>query len=193
MDWVDDTGWLASARWCPSPNHNERPVGTAVDAIVLHGISLPPGDFGGDAIERLFTNRLDPAAHPFFAEVADLRVSSHLLIRRDGELVQFVGLDARAWHAGRSALAGRVECNDFAIGIELEGTDEVPYTEAQYTRLLPLLETLMGHYPGIRRERIVGHCHVAPGRKTDPGPHFEWERLTRALGVPVPAADSPAS
>ncbi|WP_440996181.1 1,6-anhydro-N-acetylmuramyl-L-alanine amidase AmpD [Arhodomonas sp. SL1] len=179
-------GRVAPARWCPSPNHDARPQGTEIDAVILHGISLPPGRFDGDGIERLFTNRLEPDGHPFYREITGLRVSSHLLIRRDGELVQFVPLHRRAWHAGRSSLAGRVECNDFSIGIELEGTDDIPYADAQYATLGPLLAALIRAYPAIRPHRVVGHCHVAPGRKTDPGPVFEWRRLERELGVPVP-------
>ncbi|WP_435103903.1 1,6-anhydro-N-acetylmuramyl-L-alanine amidase AmpD [Arhodomonas sp. AD133] len=182
-----ETDWIAEARWCPSPNWDERPADTMVDAVIIHGISLPPGEFGGPWIDRLFTNALDPAADPFFATIEGLRVSSHLLVRRDGELVQYVGLDHRAWHAGVSSLAGRQRCNDFAIGIELEGTDDCPYSEHQYQRLLPLLEGLMGRYPAIRPERVVGHCHVAPGRKSDPGEAFDWSRLA-SLGIPEPEA-----
>lgn len=142
--------------------------------IVLHGISLPPGQFGGDAIERLFTNRLDPAEHPYFAAIAGLRVSSHFLIRRGGALLQFVPCSARAWHAGESAWRGRARCNDFSIGVELEGSDETRYTAAQYRRLGALLRLLGSHY-GIRD--VAGHSDIAPGRKTDPGPCFDWTRV----------------
>jgi len=184
------SGRVPQARWCPSPNRDYRPKGAWIDAIVVHGISLPPGEFGGDAIERLFTNRLDTTAHPFYRELVGVRLSSHLLLRRDGELVQFVALGERAWHAGHSRLGDRLACNDFSIGIELEGTDDIPYAEAQYQALIPLLQGLMRAYPRIAAERIVGHCHVAPDRKTDPGPAFDWERLRRALALP-PALKAP--
>nr|WP_223296693.1 1,6-anhydro-N-acetylmuramyl-L-alanine amidase AmpD [Thiorhodovibrio frisius] len=169
-------GWLTAARPCPSPNHNERPPGMPVDLLVIHNISLPPGDFGGPGIAQLFLNQLDPAQHPFFATIADLRVSAHLLIRRDGELIQFVDLRARAWHAGASAFGGRADCNDFSIGIELEGTDETPFTDAQYARLIGVTEVILRGFPGIGPGRVVGHEHIAPGRKTDPGPCFDWAR-----------------
>ena len=175
------SGRVSTALQCPSPNCDDRPPGVAVDLLVLHGISLPPGCFGGPYIDRLFTNCLDAAEHPFFREIAGLRVSSHLLIRRGGELVQYVPLHRRAWHAGRSSFAGRTACNDFSIGIELEGTDQLPYTERQYRRLLPLCRALLRTYPGLAPERIVGHCDVAPGRKTDPGPAFDWKRLRARL------------
>lgn len=174
-------GWLDNARRVISPNCDARPEGTAIDLLVVHGISLPPGQFGGDDIEKLFCNCLDPQAHPYFAGIAHLRVSAHLLIRRDGEAVQFVPFHARAWHAGRSAFAGRTACNDFAIGIELEGTDDTPYSDAQYLRLAETAQALMAAYPGIDRHRIVGHSDIAPGRKTDPGPAFDWPRFFGAL------------
>lgn len=177
-------GWLADARRVPSPNHNARPDGE-VSLLVLHSISLPPGAFGGDAIERLFTNRLDPAGHPFFAEIAGLRVSAHLLIRRDGECVQFVAFHERAWHAGRSRWRdGGVErsgLNDFAVGIELEGDEVTPYTAAQYRSLAAATEALMAAYPALTPERITGHAHVAPLRKTDPGPAFDWAYFRQRL------------
>ncbi|WP_223161997.1 1,6-anhydro-N-acetylmuramyl-L-alanine amidase AmpD [Salinicola endophyticus] len=178
--------WLTQARRVPSPNANARPAGE-VSAVVVHGISLPPGEFGGPAIEQLFTNTLPPTAHPYFATIAALRVSAHLLIRRDGELVQFVPFDARAWHAGRSRWrddSGRLRegLNDFAIGIELEGTDERPYRAAQYHALVAVLATLMQHYPAITPTRLVGHAHIAPLRKSDPGPAFDWAYLRRCLG-----------
>ena len=174
-------GWFGGAKRVPSPNHDARPAGTAIDLLVVHGISLPPGRFGGPHIERLFTNRLDPAAHPYFETIAGLRVSSHLLVRRDGAVVQFVPLGARAWHAGASRFDGRERCNDFSIGIELEGADDVPYTARQYARLATLARLLMRAHPGISAARIVGHSDVAPGRKTDPGAHFDWSRLLAAL------------
>ncbi len=147
-----------------------------IDLIVVHGISLPPGEFGGDAIAQLFTNTLDSRRHPYFESIVALRVSSHFLIRRDGELVQFVGCNERAWHAGASSWKGRDRCNDFSIGIELEGTDDVPYAAAQYTMLARLLRALRRAYPIVD---VVGHSDVAPGRKTDPGAAFDWPRLAR--------------
>jgi AmpD protein len=147
----------------------------------VHGISLPPGVFGGDDVARLFTNTLDPASHDSYASLAGLRVSSHFFIRRDGELVQFVGCNDRAWHAGVSSWRGRERCNDFSVGIELEGADRVPYEDAQYPRLAVLLRALKRRYPGIAD--AVGHSDVAPGRKTDPGPAFDWDRLARLTGA----------
>ena len=149
--------------------------------MVIHGISLPPGEFGGDAVERLFCNALDCDEHPWFERLRDLRVSAHLLIRRDGELVQFVSLQDRAWHAGRSSFAGRPECNDYGVGIELEGTDDHPYTEAQYQRLIPVVRGIMGAYSAITPERVAGHADIAPGRKTDPGQAFDWPRLQKGI------------
>jgi AmpD protein len=173
---------LAAARYCASPNCNTRPDGTVPTLIVVHGISLPPGEFGGPYIEALFTNRLDPAGHPYFATIAGMQVSAHVLVRRDGELVQFVPFDQRAWHAGQSSYQGRSNCNDFSIGIELEGTDDIPYTEAQYLRLAGLIQALNAAYPGTRGH-LVGHSDIAPGRKTDPGPAFDWAHLHRLLGA----------
>ncbi len=178
------TGWLDQAAHVPSPNADERPPQTVVDAVIIHGISLPPGQFGGPWIDDLFTNRLDSAQHPYFREIAGLRVSSHLLIRRDGSLVQYVGFGQRAWHAGESCLAGRACCNDYAIGIELEGADDVAYEDVQYLQLSKVLELLMQVYPSIMPERIVGHCDVAPGRKTDPGEAFDWNKLKTLLHAP---------
>jgi len=146
----------------------------AVDLLVIHGISLPPGDFGGPWIDDLFLNRLDSAAHPYFRGIAHLRVSSHLTIRRDGELVQYVDLHKRAWHAGISSFQGREVCNDFAIGIELEGTDRIPYEDIQYRVLAEATGAIRAHFPAIVPESIVGHSDIAPGRKTDPGPAFDW-------------------
>ncbi|MDY6978513.1 MAG: 1,6-anhydro-N-acetylmuramyl-L-alanine amidase AmpD [Pseudomonadota bacterium] len=175
------TGLLQGARQCPSPNYNARPDPGDISLLVIHGISLPPQQFGGDAIDRFFTNCLDPAQHPYFREICDLQVSAHLLIRRDGELVQYVPFIERAWHAGDSVFAGRTNCNDFSIGIELEGSDELPYEPVQYRQLQAVTRLLQQAYPGITRERIVGHCDIAPGRKTDPGPAFDWARLMAAL------------
>ena len=172
-------GWLSPATRLPSPHHNSRPQGD-VSLLVIHGISLPPGEFGGPWIGDLFLGRLDPEAHPYFAGIASLQVSAHCLIRRDGELVQFVSFDERAWHAGVSEFAGRAACNDFSIGIELEGTDTSGYTEAQYQQLAAVSRCLMHHYPDITPERIVGHSDIAPGRKTDPGSGFDWA-LYRAM------------
>src|SRR5688572_23804021 len=164
-----------------SPNCDERPANTEVTLVVLHSISLPPGQYGGDAIERLFTNRLDPAAHPYFREIQGLKVSSHFLVRRDGEVVQFVPVERRAWHAGVSAWRGRERCNDFSVGVELEGTEEAPFTDPQYASLVALLKELRSTLP-IRD--IAAHSDVAPGRKTDPGARFDWARVLRNLASP---------
>lgn len=164
-----------------SPNHDARPADTELSLVVIHGISLPPGEFGGDGVARLFTNALDPLAHPYYATIAHLRVSAHLLVRRDGALVQFVGCNERAWHAGVSQWQGRERCNDFSIGIELEGTDDLPYEDAQYATLARLLGALKRRYPTLAA--AVGHSDVAPGRKTDPGPHFDWARLAALAGA----------
>ena len=179
MTWrVDpERGWLEGARQVPSPNCDERPVGTEISLLVIHGISLPPNEFGGNEIDRLFTNQLDPAVHPYFREIYQLRVSSHLLIRRNGEVVQYVPFTKRAWHAGESCYHDRACCNDFSIGIEMEGADDIPYEPIQYEVLRSLIALLRECYPAIRSRDIVGHCHIAPGRKTDPGPAFEWARL----------------
>ena len=181
---LDPTGdWFDGVRRVPSPNHDARPTGCAIDLIVVHGISLPPGEFGGPHIERLFCNRLDAGAHACFRTIVALKVSAHLLIRRGGELVQFVAFSDRAWHAGESRIGDRVRCNDFSIGIELEGTDRTPYEDAQYERLGDVCRVLMHRWPAIGPERIVGHSDIAPGRKTDPGPAFDWSRLNELLGA----------
>lgn len=171
---LDAAGWLTGARHLPSPNCDPRPDGSRIELIVLHNISLPPGVFDGDAVTDLFTNRLDWDAHPYFQTIRGLEVSAHFFIRRDGSLIQFVPCTLRAWHAGASNWQGRERCNDFSIGIELEGSDDLPFTEAQYVVLLPLLATLKAAYP---IQAVVGHSDIAPGRKTDPGPHFAWRRL----------------
>lgn len=171
--------WLDAARHCPSPFHNERPSGE-MTLTVVHGISLPPGEFGGPWIDLLFTGTLPPAEHPYFAEVAGMEVSAHVLIRRDGELVQYVPFDRRAWHAGRSSWQGRDNCNDFSVGIELEGCDDRPYADAQYLALAALLQTLWQRYPALTGQ-VAGHDDIAPGRKTDPGPSFDWPRLRAML------------
>ncbi|TAH43960.1 MAG: 1,6-anhydro-N-acetylmuramyl-L-alanine amidase AmpD [Betaproteobacteria bacterium] len=167
-------GWLASARRIPSPNFDARPGGEPPSLIVVHAISLPPDQFGGPGVEQLFTNTLDADEHPYYAAICHLRVSAHFFIRRDGELIQFVSTDERAWHAGASSWDGRERCNDFSIGIELEGCDTMPFEPEQYRRLAGLLEILQASYP-IRA--VVGHADIAPGRKTDPGPCFDWARL----------------
>jgi AmpD protein len=184
-------GWLAPARRMPSANHDARPAGVPVDLLVIHYISLPPGRFSGDAVERLFTNRLEPHAHPFYAQLRGLRVSSHFFIRRRGELLQFVGADARAWHAGASQFRGRERCNDFSIGVELEGSGEVPFTDAQYRRLAELTRALLARYP---LRWVAGHSDIAPGRKSDPGPHFDWSRyLSDVEGTGLVRPFGPAS
>ncbi len=176
------TGLLDTARYIPSPNCDDRPDGVIADLIVVHGISLPPGEFGGAWIDALFTNTLDPAAHPYFRAIAGLQVSAHLLIRRDSAVVQYVPFQRRAWHAGESVYAGRRRCNDFSIGIELEGTDDHAYEDRQYARLAAVITALREVYPAITPDRLTGHADIAPGRKTDPGPAFDWARLRRLLG-----------
>ncbi len=167
-------GWLRDARAVPSPNFGPRPPETAVTLAVIHSISLPPGEYGGPEIEQLFTNQLDWDAHPYFGQIRGMEVSSHFVIRRDGELLQFVSVDERAWHAGRSSWRGRDNCNDYSVGIELEGLEDRPFEPAQYTRLGELLRTLAQHYP---ISQVAGHEHVAPGRKKDPGCAFDWRQL----------------
>lgn len=173
---IHSDGWLESARRVPSPNCDARAEGMAVDMVVLHNISLPPNEFGGPDIEALFTNSLDADAHPFYAGIRDLRVSAHFLLRRDGEIVQFVSCKDRAWHAGVSCWQGRERCNDFSIGIEIEGSDYVPFSPVQYVQLADLLRALKSAYP-IRH--VVGHNDIAPQRKTDPGPFFDWQQICR--------------
>lgn len=175
---LDADGCVADACYLPSPNFDERPPDTAVELLVIHNISLPPGEFGGDAVIDLFLNRLDPQAHPYYEGIAALRVSSHFLIRRDGALLQFVPCAKRAWHAGQSQWWGRDRCNDFSVGIELEGTDDLAFSDAQYECLTVLARALYARYP---IKASVGHSDIAPGRKTDPGPHFSWPRYFSAL------------
>jgi N-acetyl-anhydromuramoyl-L-alanine amidase len=182
-----ETGKLRTARQVESPNFDERPPGTSIDLIVIHGISLPPGVYGGPWIDRLFLNSLPPDEHPYFAKVAALEVSTHVLIRRDGALVQYVSFDKRAWHAGQSNYRGRERCNDFSIGIELEGADTEAYEPAQYRALASTILNLCDAYPTLSLDRIAGHSDIAPGRKTDPGIAFDWPRLhalLRAARVP---------
>ncbi len=175
-DWSG--GWLRTARQVVSPNANERPADAVVDLIVLHSISLPPGQYGGPEVERLFTNRLDWSAHPYFEQIRGLEVSAHFFVRRDGQVVQFVDADRRAWHAGVSYWRGRERCNDDSIGIELEGLEGQTFEDAQYRALAGLCRQLADRYPITH---IAGHEHIAPGRKLDPGPGFDWARLQRGL------------
>lgn len=175
------SGLLDPINYQPSPHHDERPYGVLIDMIVVHGISLPPGQFGSDAIENFFCGKLDINSHPAFADIATLRVSAHLLIRRTGEIIQFVPFTKRAWHAGVSSFEGKIRCNDFSIGIELEGTDDIAYEQAQYQQLSKVITLLRQTYPAIQQNRIVGHIDIAPGRKTDPGPAFDWGYLKGIL------------
>ena len=170
--------WAAGARRCPSPNFGPRPPGQAITLVVVHSISLPPGQYGGDAVERLFTNQLGMHEHPYYAELRGLRVSAHFFVRRDGRTLQFVSCDERAWHAGHSLWRGRENCNDFSIGVELEGMEGQTFEAAQYRQLGRLLRALAARYA---IDEVVGHEHVAPGRKADPGPGFDWHALRRAL------------
>lgn len=179
---------MSGARQRPSPNHDRRPDGVAPDLIVVHGISLPPGEFGGPWIDRLFTNSLPPEVHPYFTEVAGLTVSSHLCISRDGAVTQYVSCNDRAWHAGRSSYQGRSACNDFSVGIELEGADTVAYEASQYQALAAVVAALCGAYPSLSPQRLVGHSEISPGRKTDPGPAFDWPRARRLIAA-ASAAD----
>lgn len=173
------TGWFRGIRHCPSPNFNSRPD-AEISLLVLHNISLPPGCFGTGKVQEFFQNRLPGDEHPFFEEIAQLQVSAHFLVERDGAITQFVSCLDRAWHAGVSCFGERENCNDFSIGIELEGTDDRPFSEAQYEGLVRLCELLQQAYPAITPERVCGHSDIAPGRKTDPGPAFDWQRLRAA-------------
>jgi AmpD protein len=177
---LDAAGWLQRAQRIPSPNCDERPAATPASLLVIHNISLPPYELGGNAVIDLFCNRLDPNAHPFYVCLAGVEVSSHFLIRRDGELIQFVPCSLRAWHAGASSWRGRQRCNDFSIGVELEGSDFVPFRDAQYRQLAQLTRELQAAYP---IEDIVGHSDIAPGRKTDPGPFFDWARYRSLIST----------
>lgn len=175
------TGWLHGVRRVVSPNHDDRPEGSTLDLIVVHGISLPPRRFGNGWIDRLFCNDLPPDGDPYFASVAGLKVSAHVLVARDGAPTQYVPFAKRAWHAGRSSYRGRTACNDFSVGIELEGADDVPYAEVQYAALARVIAALRRAYASLRAAEIVGHSDIAPGRKTDPGPAFDWPHLRRLL------------
>jgi AmpD protein len=178
-------GLVQGVRFVPSPNCDDRPTGARPEVLIVHAISLPPGEFGGPAIEQLFCNTLNPAAHPYYEEIKDLRVSAHLLIRRNGEIVQFVPLHRRAWHAGQSSCEGRSRVNDFSIGVELEGSDDRPFEPVQYQALVALTHALHDVYPEITPARAYGHADISPGRKTDPGPHFDWTHY-RALCAATP-------
>lgn len=179
----NDDIWLSGARRCVSPNFNARPPGVAISLLVIHNISLPPGQFGGAEVEAFFCNQLDSGAHPYFEGLAGVEVSAHLFVRRTGELVQFVPLNQRAWHAGVSCFEGRTNCNDFSVGIELEGTDHLAYTQAQYDVLSVVTRQLLSLYPALTPARIVGHSDIAPGRKTDPGPAFDWHYYRSLVGA----------
>lgn len=172
---------LAQTRQIQSSNFDARPEHIDIDLIVIHCISLPPGDFGSDNIDKLFLNQLNPSDHPYFESIGDLRVSSHVLIDRKGRITQYVPFHLRAWHAGQSSFEGREACNDFSIGIELEGTEDIPYTNEQYIHLARLIQVLIKHYPKLSKNRIVGHSAIAPERKTDPGHSFDWVMLGRLL------------
>jgi len=176
-----ETGWLEGVRRVESPNSDERPPETTLDLMVVHGISLPPGRFGEGWIDRFFLNELPAAADPYFATIAEMKVSAHAFVARDGSLTQYVSFNRRAWHAGRSTYRGRSACNDFSVGIELEGTDELPYMPAQYQKLAALVRALRRAYPSLRAADIVGHSDIAPGRKTDPGTAFDWAALRKLV------------
>ncbi len=178
---IDARGWLTPALQKLSPNCDARLTGVKVDLLVIHNISLPPGKFDGDAVENFFLNQLDCTQHPYYEKLKNLTVSAHLFVRRNGAITQFVPFTARAWHAGESSFAGVPNCNDYSIGIELEGSDETAFTDAQYETLISITQALMQHYPGITRDRITGHSEIAPHRKTDPGPHFDWTRFKKGL------------
>ena len=180
MAWLN--GWWTQARRLDSPNFGQRPSTAVIDTVIVHSISLPPGQYGGQEVQSLFTNQLDWDAHPYFQEIRGIRVSAHFYIRRDGQLWQFVSCDARAWHAGKSSFAGRDNCNDYSIGIELEGLESETFETEQYAQLAQLLRNLRVHYPIAQ---VLGHEHVAPGRKSDPGPGFDWPRLKKTVAWPL--------
>lgn len=183
MDWQGD-GWLEGVDWRPSPNYGDRPVGMPVSLVVIHNISLPPDEFAGDWVEDFFLNRLDPTVNPYFGSISQMQVSAHFYVRRDGRIIQFVGCDRRAWHAGQSSWDDRDNCNDFSVGIELEGSDFQPFSEAQYAALWRVFGALRDRYP---IDAVAGHCHVAPGRKSDPGPYFDWAALrANCAGLTLP-------
>jgi len=181
MKLKQQTSLIEGVLYRGSPNQDDRPDASDISGIVVHNISLPPGEFGGGWIDDLFMNQLDPTAHPYFAEISKMEVSSHLLIRRDGEVVQYVPFEQRAWHAGLSVWDGRERCNDFTVGIELEGSDDQGFENAQYDQLAEVVLLLCQQYPLVTKGRIKGHCDISPGRKTDPGPYFDWEKLNNLL------------
>lgn len=181
MTFTIQNGYVLEAIQCPSANFNQRPNDAQVSLLVVHNISLPPRKFGGGYVQAFFCNQLDAKEHPYFETIADLQVSAHLFIERDGQVTQFVSLEQRAWHAGRSSFQGQPECNDFSIGIELEGADDIAYTQEQYETLANLTESICRAYPNIRAERITGHSDIAPGRKTDPGDSFDWSYFRSKL------------
>ncbi|MFU2058213.1 1,6-anhydro-N-acetylmuramyl-L-alanine amidase AmpD [Avibacterium volantium] len=178
---IDQSGWLAKQKHCPSPHYDLRLDPQDISLLVIHYISLPPEQFGGNFIDAFFQGRLDPSQHPYFEEIKDLRVSAHCLINREGKITQYVSFNDRAWHAGVSCFQGREKCNDFAIGIELEGSNNQPFTEQQYATLTTLTQSIMQRYPKIRKDRIVGHSDISPGRKIDPGQYFDWEKYLNSL------------
>jgi AmpD protein len=186
-----ESGLMRGVRQIASPNYDSRPAGIEADLIVVHGISLPPGEFGGPWIDRLFTNCLPADMHPYFAEVGSLRVSSHVVVARDGAVTQYVAFPERAWHAGKSIYQGREACNDFSVGVELEGSDTLPYEPAQYAALAEVVAALCAAYPQLSPDRLVGHSEIAPGRKTDPGPAFDWPRARRLIAAAGSAYGKP--
>lgn len=181
MEFLIEKNLLSGARLVESPNQSQRSANNEIDLLVIHNISLPPGEYGSRCIDQLFCNQLDGSDHPYFSEIVGLKVSSHLLIDRGGELTQYVPFDRKAWHAGDSIYCGKSDCNDYSIGIELEGTDFEPFTDKQYISLVTITDLLLNDYPCLNQDRIVGHSEVSPGRKTDPGPHFDWNRYKMAL------------
>lgn len=180
-----EEGWLTEVEHCPSPNFNYRPQNVTPRLLVIHNISLPPAQFGGGYIKDFFLNRLNSATHPYFETIKAMQVSAHLLIERDGQMVQFVSFDQRAWHAGASEYYGATECNDFSIGIEMEGTDDIPYTDRQYHQLAKVTDALLRYYPQMLPEHITGHSDIAPERKTDPGIAFNWDYFKRLLNMEI--------
>src|SRR6267154_1080417 len=185
------SGLMRGVTQIASPNCDARPPGVEADLIVVHGISLPPGEFGGPWIDRLFTNSLPAEVHPYFAEIGSLRVSSHVVVARDGAVTQYVGFTERAWHAGKSIYQGREACNDFSVGVELEGTDTLPYEPAQYAALAEVVAALCAAYPRLSPDRLVGHSDISPGRKTDPGPAFDWPRARHLIVAATSAYGKP--
>lgn len=178
---IDKQGWVEGIKHLPSPHFNHRPANTSIDLLVIHNISLPPDQFGSSDIEDFFLGKLDSKKHPYFETIKDLKVSAHFVIKRDGEIIQLVSVNDRAWHAGQSSFKGRENCNDYSVGIELEGSDTVDFTERQYRSLSRLTKAITQYFPAITQDRITGHSSIAPGRKTDPGPHFDWNTFLEML------------